>query len=110
MIIWNIDAFQNIFLKEKLNMLYKSFPEVDFCIKSNLENNYYGSEDLIEYLNSILEKNLNNKDKIIGVGEINNNKYLYTCIIGTNLNNWTIMAVYPEQLINKKINFLYFKL
>lgn len=109
MIIWNIEAFQNMFLKEKVNLLYKSFPEVDFCIKSNLENNYYGSENLKAYLNSIIEKNLKNKDKIIGVEEINSSKYLFTCVNGTNLNNWSIMGVYPEQLINKKINFFIFQ-
>jgi hypothetical protein len=102
---WNNEEFQNIFLKENFNNLLKSYPEAVFCIKSNLEKTFYGPHWLEPYLNSVLEKKSEITEKITGNIEIEGKKYFYVCQTGTNLDNWTMMAIYPDELINKSLSY-----
>ena len=104
-ILWNIDKFQNLFLKDNFKSLSNSLPDVSFGIKSNLEKSFWGSDYLKDHLNSVIEKYSGNVEKTIGNIEINRKKYFYVCMKGSNLENWTMMAVYPEELIDKNVNF-----
>ncbi|MBP5469580.1 MAG: SpoIIE family protein phosphatase, partial [Candidatus Riflebacteria bacterium] len=109
MLMWNSKAYQNSFMKEKINLLYKSFPNADFCIKSTIESLFYGSEDLKSTLDSILEKQTNESEKIIGNIEFKGKKHIFLCVNGSNLKYCNILAVYPEELINKKIHLFIFQ-
>ena len=100
-LLWDIDKFQNLFLKENIDSLSNSFPEAKFGIKSNVEKSFWGSESLKEYLNS----NYGKTEKIIENIEINGEKYFSICMNGSNLENWTLMAVYPEKIIDNKVYF-----
>ena len=103
-IMWNSKDYQNTFMKEKINLLYKSFPNADFCIKSSIEGLFYGSDGLRNTINSILEKQSNERGKITGIIEYRGKNHIFICMNGTNLKYCDMLAVYPEELINKKIH------
>lgn len=103
MIIWNNEVFQKIFLNENYNNLCKLYSGADFYIKTNLDNTYYGSLNSGNKIKAILEKNFGNTDKLTGNIEINGKNNVFICIKGKNLENVTMMGVYPEYLINKSI-------
>ena len=110
LILWNSKTYQNTFMKEKLNILYKSFPNADFCIKSSIDSLFYGSGELNNTLDSILEKQSNETEKITGNVEHKDNKYIFLCVNGSNLKFCNILAIYPEELINKKIRLFIFQI
>ena len=103
MLIWNNEVFQNIFLTENYNNLCKSYPQASFCIKTNMENSFYGSYYLNQKMKSIIEKNFSNSDKITGNIEINGKNNIFIYLKGKNLENIDMMSVYPEYLINNNI-------
>ncbi len=109
MLLWDTHKFQNLFLKDNFDSLSNSFPEAKFAIKSNIEKSFWGSESLKKHLDSIITKRYGNIEKIIGNKEINGEKYLFICINGSNLENWTLMAVYPEKLIDDNVYFYIFQ-
>ena len=103
MMIWNNEVFQKIFLNDNYSNLCKLYQGASFYIKTNLENTFYGSLNIRNKINTILEKNFGNSDKITGNIEIDGKSNIFICVKGKNLENITMMAVYPEYLINKKI-------
>ena len=103
MLIWNNEVFQKIFLKDNYPNLCKQYQSASFYIKTNLENTFYGPLNIRDKINTILEKNFGNSDKITGNIEIDGENNIFTCLKGKNLENITMVAVYPEYLINKKI-------
>ena len=105
-VLWDMDVFQNIFLKSYCNNLYKSLPEGDFFIKSNQNNNSYGSKYLKDYLDPVFEKITGVTEKLNGHINIKGKDYLFVCFSGVNLKDWTMVAIYPEEAINKEINLL----
>ena len=103
MLIWNNDIFQNLFLNENYNTLCKKNSDAVFCIKTNLEETFFGPSLFKQKMNTISQKNFGNSDKIIGNIEIDGKNNVFVCLKGKNLENITMTAFYPEYLINKKI-------
>ena len=103
MLIWNNEIFQNIFLTENYGNLCKSYSKACFCIKTSMEDSFLGSSVLKQKMKKILEKSFGNADKITGSIEIEGKNNIFICLKGNNLENITMMAVYPEYLINKNI-------
>ena len=103
LLIWNNEIFQKLFLNENFNNLCKSLPEASFCIKTSLDDSFYGSFNLRQKMKSILDKNFGNSEKITGNIEIDGKNNVFVCLNGKNLENITMMAVYPEYLINKSV-------
>ena len=103
MLIWNNEIFQKIFLDENYNKLCKSYFGANFYLNTSIENSFYGSSNIKNKIDSIIEKKLGNSDKITGNIEIDGKNNIYICLKGKNLENVTMMAVYPEYLINKNI-------
>ncbi len=110
LLIWNNEIFQKLFLNENFNNLCKSLPEAKFCINTGLEDSFYGSLNLRQKMKSILDKNFSNSEKITGNIEIEGKNNVFVCLNGKNLENVTMMAVYPEDLINKSIYSYIFQL
>ena len=105
-IIWDKEDFLNIYLKKYYNNIYKTVPDGDFFIKSNNSNNTYGSVELKKYLEPVFEKISGVSEKITGHIDIKGNNHIFVCLSGLNLKNWTLVATYPEDMINKEINIL----
>ena len=103
MLIWNNDMFQNIFLTKNYNSLSNKNTEAVFCLKTYLEETFFGPSSFKQKTNTISQKNFGNSDKIIGNIEIDGKNNVYVCLKGKNLENITMTAFYPEYLINKKI-------
>ena len=106
MVNWNREMFQNIFIKKAYKLLYKSFPEGLFFVKSNITNFSYGSDNLSKQVDIVLENNSGMTEKISGYIDVNDKRHIFVCLNGTNLVNWVILAFYPENHINKEINLL----
>ena len=100
MLIWNNELFQKVYINDNFNDFCKSYSEASFCVNSNSDKAYCGHLGNNQKLNSILDKNFGNLDKISGNIEIEGKKYIYTCLKGKNLNNVTMMAIFPERLID----------
>ena len=105
-ITWNRERFKNIFVKESFKTLYKSIPEGLFYIKSNSSNISYGSEYSDKNIASILDKKSRLTEKISGNIEIDKKSHIFVCLNGTNLKDWTFLAISPEESVNREINLL----
>ena len=110
LIFWDKEPLENSFLKDNYKTLYNNFPEADFFIRSDVSNAFYGSEKLKLLSNSILDKNLQITEKNNGYIKIDNNNFIFVCLNGSVLKNWTLLAVYPEDRINKAINLIIVKI
>ena len=106
MILWNRDRFQNIFVKESFKTLFKNIPEGLLYIKSNLSNISYGSEYSDDNIASILDKKSRMTEKISGNIEIDKKSHIFVCLNGTNLKDWTFLAISPVESVNREINLL----
>ncbi|MBQ3644703.1 MAG: SpoIIE family protein phosphatase [Candidatus Riflebacteria bacterium] len=107
---WDREYLQNLFLRETYNTLYKNFPDAHFYIKSNLINNSYGNKELDKVINSVLQSNSRIDKKVSGITYLSNKKYIYVCVNGTVLNDWVLVAAYPEERINSTIRFIVFQI
>ena len=105
-IMWNRDRFKNIFVKESFKTLYRSIPEGLFYIQSNSSNISYGSEYSDKNIVSILDKKSRLTEKISGNIEIDKKSHIFVCLNGTNLKDWTFLAISPEESVNREINLL----
>ena len=103
---WDREYLQNLFLRETYNTLYKNIPDGQFFIKSNLSNNSYGNKNLELVINSILQSNSGIDKKVSGITYLNNKKYIYVCVNGSVLKDWVLVAAYPEERINRTINYI----
>ena len=106
MLLWDIDAFQNISLKSYLKNNYKESNKYDFFIRSKHSRFTYGSKKLERVLGSILAKNPEKMDNITGEVLIDNKKYVFAYLTGVKFKDWSIIGVYPEEEIDKEINLL----
>ncbi len=107
---WDREYLQNLFLRETYNTLYKNVPDAHFYIKSNLINNSYGNKELDKVIYSVLQSNSRIDKKVSGITYLSNKKYIYVCVNGTVLNDWVLVAAYPEERINSTIRFIVFQI
>ena len=110
LIFWDKEPLENSFLKDNYKTLYNNFSDADFFIRSELSNSFYGSEKLRAFSNSILDKNSEITEKNNGYIKIDNKNYIFVSLNGSILKNWTLLAVYPEDHINKEINLIIVKI
>ena len=109
-IFWDKEVFQNLFIEENFKTLYKVFPDREFVIKSNVSKYFYASDDRIqEKARLILEQNLGMTEKNNGYINIDDKRLIFVSLKGTNLNDWTLLAVTSEDSINKEINLIIVK-
>ena len=109
-IFWEKEVFQNIFIKENFKTLYNISPDTQFFIKSNSSNYYYGSEKIKNKVNYILDQNLGMTEKNNGYINIDNKRLVFVSLKGTSLKDWTLLAVTPEDGINREINLIVVKI
>jgi hypothetical protein len=108
-IFWEKEVFQNLFIKENFKTLYNVFTNTEFFVKSDMSDYFYGSEKYKERVLPILDRNLGMMEKNSGYVNIDNKRLIFVSIKGTNLKNWTLLAVTPEDSINKEINLIVIK-
>lgn len=101
---WEKNEFQNIFLNKFFKQLTINYPKTIFYIKSNDGKNIYGPEKLSIVVNSILEKNSGMAEKITGSIDLDGKKNIYVSFNGNGLKGWNLLALFPEDHIDKKLN------
>ena len=106
LMFWEKETFQNIFIKENYKTFFNSFPDVEFFIKSNLSDYYYGSDKIKKVVNQLLDRNLGMTEKKSGYINIDGKRFIFVTLVGSNLKDWTLLAVKSEDSINKKINLI----
>ena len=105
-IMWENEVFQNFFLKENFKNLYSSYSDAEYFIKSNFDDSSYGLDSIKNQIQPILERNMNMTEKNSGYININNKKSIFVNIKGINLKDWSLLAICPEDSINKEINLI----
>ena len=106
LMLWDREYIQNLFLRETHKSLFESMDNADFYIKSNVSNNFYGDKKYERILDSVLENNNGMVNKTSGYIKFNCKNYVFICINGSILKDWSILAVYPEEFIDKRINII----
>ena len=108
--LWDREYLQDLFLKESYKTLFKSVPEANYYIKSNISNNSYGERKLEPIITSVLENNISIVKEVSGYRTIDDKNFVFVCFNGSYLKDCTILAVYPEYLIDKRINLIKVKI
>ncbi len=103
---WNRWNFQNIFLKKSFKTLSTSFPESEFFVKSKDGKISLGTKSFNNELLSIFEKNSGMTEKNTGSIYLYNKQNIFVCLNATNMLGEVLLALYPENKVNKEINLI----